>query len=454
MKFNSSLKHRTKKAMISICLIMVGISCDPHPDELKVGKYLITGTIRFLDVESGQVSEDDSSVATITYSSNPEIVDGVAREETGSEFQFGPVREGQYRIDFKLSKEYTNSSGETYTINYEHPGIDVPVTTSSVPIPDTILLRASSNTRYFVRGYARYEDPATGILMEDSAIKVSLSGNGVNLQKTGSSFELGALKVGEYELTIDLTKENVFKSGNSVRFRYNSTISITDRDQDLGGITIPRIAGATKFIQGTASYTDILSESLGKSFSNLKLKLTPVDASGVQIGTAQPFDITSEYFILGPLEEGRFNIELENTTSNNEFGQKIYYDYSSIHDLSESVDTLIISPALAWRSNTALLIQVTDEQNNPTKAGVCYYTNRDFLEANIATCAGSLADSSSTTADGKMLIQNLDELKYYFNVRSKVGTIILSNHDEIDATSSEVLVANQLNKHTIVIDQD
>ncbi|MEQ8905120.1 hypothetical protein [Ekhidna sp.] len=439
---------------ISILILCLIVSCDPDSDDIINAKYLIAGSVKYLDVASGEIKQDDSSVISISYITNPTVVDGLAREKSGSKWQFGPLKNGTYELAFKLTKEYTNSEGEMYMVDYVHPGISVVINESSQVIPDTIVLRSVELTRYFVRGNAQFEDPLTGDLETDANINIALSGNGANLSKTGGSFELGPLKPGDYKLQFELVKENVYETGNTLRFKYESNVIISNADVDLGNITLNRVTGATKFVQGTVDYVDLLTGTSGGSFSDVRLTITPVNASNIQIGASKILDVNSNFFIGGPVNSGRYRIQISNMTTDNEFNQSLYYDYSDYHNIQPETDTLILNLSLEWRSNTALLLQITDKLNNPIPAGVCYYSNLDFLNSNLPSCDGAIADSVTTTSGGRMLLQNLDELKYYFNVSSKIGSVLLSNHDEIDGTSSEILSTNQLNTHTIIIDKN
>ncbi|MEQ9008146.1 MAG: hypothetical protein RLP12_09700, partial [Ekhidna sp.] len=301
----------------------------------------------------------------ISYITNPTVVDGLAREKSGSKWQFGPLKNGTYELAFKLTKEYTNSEGEMYMVDYVHPGISVVINESSQVIPDTIVLRSVELTRYFVRGNAQFEDPLTGDLETDANINIALSGNGANLSKTGGSFELGPLKPGDYKLQFELVKENVYETGNTLRFKYESNVIISNADVDLGNITLNRVTGATKFVQGTVDYVDLLTGTSGGSFSDVRLTITPVNASNIQIGASKILDVNSNFFIGGPVNSGRYRIQISNMTTDNEFNQSLYYDYSDYHNIQPETDTLILNLSLEWRSNTALLLQITDKLNNP-----------------------------------------------------------------------------------------
>lgn len=452
MNLHSKIKRFLIVTSTFTSIVFLGISCEDLENGVHTeARYFIKGEMKYLDVVSGEKKENSGVSVTITYVDRNNFEDGLLRDNSGNSFEFGPLTPGDYELNFRFAIK-DQESGEVLTV-YEY---DTTLTNVNEDIDlDEVLLVATQGLQYFVSGKALFQNPLTNVSSEDLNIDVSLTGEGKNLTSKGSSFRLGPLDSGEYDVSIRLTKENIFANGNTFSFGFDSTVEISTTNFDLGNLVLNKLSGASKFIRGNIGYTDILKNQLGESFLNLTLTLTPIDTSNNQIGSEKTYDINDDFFIVGPLDTGRYQLQIDNTTTDNDFAQSLVYIYDSVHVItSKESDTLSIQPNLTWQSNTALLLQITDSLNNPIPAGVCYFTNPDFLENNLPNCSGSLGDSVSTTSDGRMLIQNLDIRNYFFNASSAVGGILLNNHDSITQTSTGVLISDQLNTHTIRIHKD
>lgn len=433
-------------AIYSAVLLLVALefSCTTETI-LENGKYFVSGEVKYREAKSLDTLSDDQVKVSISYASN--INDGLPRESTGSQFQFGPLERGDYTLSFTFEKDdITYTKADTTLVSLD----------SNFTFSNPIILTSPQADRFFIEGRALYPDPITGDTLTDETMTIKLVPTTVSQGTiesltaidSGQSYSFGPLPAGTYELDFELIKANIFEDGNTTVFSATTTVTILSTNIIIPDVVLSLKSGKTSFLTGGITYSDILSGQIGMDFSSLKLYITELGENRLPLSIAKSTDVNAPFLNHGPVSAGKYAISLVNTTNLDASDQAIIYSFQDTIDIEKS-EVINKTYNLSWESNTALLLQVTDSLSIGTKAQVCLYQNEQLAIANLPWCQGT--DSLSTDAQGRVLLQNLDLINYYFNVSTQIGSAVLNNHDSINETKSAILVPNILNNHSVKI---
>ncbi len=219
-------------------------------------------------------------------------------------------------------------------------------------------------------------------------------------EDTSSMGELTTYEKGE-------SSENVTISNDSLEFTVNgnnSQFTVTDKKTGKVYLSNPSAEDIKKYGNAKGQYEDILSATLGLTYSNNTNTEKEIDNYGAcivnnnfQIEKVSDNEIKVNYSVgdfektyICPvaIKESRMNVYLDKMNSMTQKSVKRYYDYYNYQELSESSDS---ADAEKLAKGEQLFPDLQDEP--------IYYLSDSITDAKLQTCEGYFVDAGYTLED-------------------------------------------------------
>lgn len=306
-----------------------------------------------------------------------------------------------------------------------------------------------SDNKYFIKGSCYYTDAITGTAITTNTnitIKIKYKDSnevlpaGLNVSKTGSSFEFAPLKEGAYIITAEY-----LDNASMILYRKVQEVVITDKSliSDIELLGSPN----TIFIKGSIVYTNTITGISTPITTGLTGTITSVDDI-IQLPNNGSASISSNAYTFGPLLSKRYELKFSYTDS---YGQK--YSKRDTIDLNTFTGPLVFKNyQLVWEPSTVLITAVTDSLNNPIAGAEVYlYNNYLFLTQYKANPSAAISNAI-TNANGIAVFTNVNPIKNFRYVLKKIANDTLTNFDTNFVPASELpLILNQVNHRTDIV---